>query len=86
MPISTIRSWPRAALALAAAALLAPTIAHAAGPQPKTVPGYYRMMLGDFAVTALSDGTLALPVDKMLTNVKPGQVDRALANYAPPAK
>ena len=79
MPISTIRSLPRAALALAAAALLAPTIADAAGPQPKTVPGYYRMMLGDFEVTAISDGTVALPVDKLLTNVKPGQVDRALA-------
>ncbi len=78
------RFAPLAMLALLTATL-AP-VAFAAGPAPKTVPGYYRMMLGDFAVTALSDGTLALPVDKMLTNVKPGQVDRALANYAPPAK
>ena len=79
MSMFNIRSLPGAALALAAAVALAPTIAHAAGPQPKTVPGYYRMMLGDFEVTAISDGTVALPVDKLLTNVKPGQVDRALA-------
>ena len=71
------RFAPLAMLALLAATL-APA-AHAAGPAPKTVPGYYRMMLGDFEVTALSDGTVALPVDKILTNVKPGQVDRALA-------
>jgi glyoxylase-like metal-dependent hydrolase (beta-lactamase superfamily II) len=61
-----------------AAALGAIFSAQAAGPQPKTVPGYYRMMLGDFEVTALSDGTVALPVDKLLTNVKPGQVDKSL--------
>lgn len=69
----------RTARALAlAAALAAAFTAEAAGPQPKTVPGYYRMMLGDFEVTAISDGTVGLPVEKLLTNVKPGQVDRAL--------
>ena len=66
------------ALALATALGAAFSAAHAAGPQPKTVPGYFRMMLGDFEVTALSDGTVALPVDKLLTNVKPGQVDKSL--------
>ena len=35
---------------------------HAEAPQVKAqAPGYYRMMLGDFEVTALSDGTVALP-------------------------
>jgi glyoxylase-like metal-dependent hydrolase (beta-lactamase superfamily II) len=54
--------------------------AHAAAPQVKTqAPGFYRMMLGDFEVTALSDGTLDLPVDKLLTNIKPGQADKMLA-------
>src|SRR5688500_12429202 len=49
--------------------------AHAAAPQVKTqAPGYYRMMLGDFEVTALSDGTMDLPVDKLLTNVQPAEV------------
>jgi glyoxylase-like metal-dependent hydrolase (beta-lactamase superfamily II) len=43
--------------------------AHAAAPLvKKQAPGYYRMMLGEFEVTALSDGTLDLPVDKLLTN------------------
>jgi glyoxylase-like metal-dependent hydrolase (beta-lactamase superfamily II) len=41
-------------------------------------PGWFRMSLGDFEVTALSDGTVALPVDKLLTNTKPGQVQRRL--------
>ena len=66
-----------AALALAANLASLPA-AHAGGPQPKTVPGYYRVMLGDIEVTAISDGTVGLPVDKLLTNVKPVQVEKAL--------
>lgn len=54
--------------------------AYAAAPMVKTsAPGYYRMMLGDFEITALSDGTVALPVDKILTNTTPDQVNKALA-------
>ncbi|MEP7298076.1 MAG: MBL fold metallo-hydrolase [Burkholderiales bacterium] len=53
--------------------------AQAAAPQVKTQPGYYRVMLGDFEVTALSDGTVALPVDKLLTNTTPAQVGKALS-------
>jgi glyoxylase-like metal-dependent hydrolase (beta-lactamase superfamily II) len=54
---------PLAALALFAAAT---TLAHAAGPMPRgQAPGWYRMMLGDFEVTALSDGTIDLPWDKL---------------------
>ncbi|WP_428425565.1 MBL fold metallo-hydrolase [Methylibium sp.] len=63
--------------ALAAGGLV--SAGHAAAPQQKTqAPGYYRMMLGDFEVTALSDGTVDLPVDKLLSGAKPGQVQRAL--------
>jgi len=36
-------------------------------------PGYYRMMLGDFEITALSDGTVALPVNTLLTNTTPAK-------------
>ncbi len=32
-------------------------------------PGWYRMMLGKFEVTALSDGTLPAPVDQYLHNI-----------------
>jgi hypothetical protein len=42
-------------------------VALAGAPQAKgQAPGWYRMMLGDFEVTALSDGTVALPWDKLL--------------------
>jgi glyoxylase-like metal-dependent hydrolase (beta-lactamase superfamily II) len=42
-------------------------------------PGWYRMMLGDFEVTALSDGTVALDVDKLLTNTTPAKVTATLS-------
>ena len=39
----------------------------AAAPMAGTAaPGYYRFMLGNFEVTALSDGTVDLPVDQLL--------------------
>jgi glyoxylase-like metal-dependent hydrolase (beta-lactamase superfamily II) len=41
-------------------------------------PGYYRMMLGDFEITALSDGTVGLPVDKLL-HEPAAKTDKALA-------
>ncbi len=47
-------------------------------PQAKTqAPGYYRMMLGDFEVTVVSDGTVPLPADKLLTDIPVEEV-RAL--------
>jgi glyoxylase-like metal-dependent hydrolase (beta-lactamase superfamily II) len=74
------RAAVAAALTVASSAVLVPAAAQAAAPQVKTqAPGYYRMMLGDFEVTALSDGTVELPMDKLLTNIKPAQVDKALS-------
>lgn len=73
--------WKRvvAGLVAIAAAVFWTTRAHAAAPLAKAqAPGYYRMMLGDFEVTALSDGVVALPVDKLLTNIKPERVDQML--------
>ena len=53
--------------------------AYAAAPMVKTqAPGYYRFMLGDFEVTAISDGTVKLPVKDLLTNTTPAKVDAAL--------
>ena len=53
--------------------------AFAAAPMVKTqAPGFYRMMLGDFEVTAISDGTVKLPVRDLLTNTTPTRVDAAL--------
>jgi glyoxylase-like metal-dependent hydrolase (beta-lactamase superfamily II) len=40
----------------------------AAAPMVKTqAPGFYRTMLGDFEITVISDGTVDLPVDKLLS-------------------
>src|SRR5450432_1529444 len=62
------------------ASMLGAAVVHAAAPMVKTqAPGYYRMMLGDFEVTALSDGTLGLPATKILTNTTPEKVAKVLA-------
>lgn len=42
-------------------------------------PGWYRMSLGDFEVTALLDGTVALPMETLLTNSTPAKINAALA-------
>jgi glyoxylase-like metal-dependent hydrolase (beta-lactamase superfamily II) len=56
-----------AVIAAIAFSTLPPTPAFAAAPIAKTqAPGYYRVMLGDFEVTALNDGFADLPVDKLL--------------------
>jgi len=74
-----MRSVLRSFLA-AACGLLIGASAHAGAPQVKTqAPGYYRMMLGDFEVTALSDGTVRLPVADLLTNTTRPKVTAALA-------
>jgi glyoxylase-like metal-dependent hydrolase (beta-lactamase superfamily II) len=68
------------AAALAFTTFAAPTLALAEAPMAKSqAPGWYRMKLGSFEVTALSDGTVKLPVDKLLTNVKPATVEQLLA-------
>ncbi|MDO8652107.1 MAG: MBL fold metallo-hydrolase [Undibacterium sp.] len=58
------------------------TAAQAAAPMVKTsAPGYYRLMLGEFEITALSDGTVALPIDKLLTNTTPAKTNKALNKF-----
>ena len=68
-------------LVLAALSInLLPT-AQAAAPQVKSsAPGFYRVMLGDFEVTTLSDGTVALPVDQLLLHTTPAHIKQALAD------
>ena len=57
------------------------SIALASAPLHKTqAPGYYRVMLGDFEVTVLSDGTLPFNVHTLLTNISPAQLDADLAH------
>lgn len=52
--------------------------AYAAAPMVKTqAPGFYRVMLGDFEITAINDGTVNLPVDKLLDE-PPARTDELL--------
>lgn len=63
---------------MAALLALAPA-AQAEVPQAKTqVPGYYRMSLGQFEITALYDGVIQLDVS-LLKNAKPADLERLLA-------
>src|SRR6478609_12094095 len=67
------------ALAFASGGLMS-TAAMASAPFAKApAPGYFRMMLGAYEVTALNDGTVDLPVDKLLM-VPEEQTKAALAN------
>ena len=71
----------RAVLSAGLIALLAASVSLGAAPQLKTqAPGYYRMMLGDFEITALSDGTNALPVSTLLQHVEPAELKKLLAS------
>lgn len=70
----------RGLAAMLTVTLLFGTAAEAGAPQLKTqAPGYYRMMLGDFEITALCDGTFPMEVSKLLTQITPEQLDAALA-------
>jgi glyoxylase-like metal-dependent hydrolase (beta-lactamase superfamily II) len=72
------RGWQRA-LAILIGGTIALNVANAAAPQVKTqAPGYYRIMLGDFEVTVLNDGTLSLPASVM-TNTTEAETEKALA-------
>lgn len=53
--------------------------AQAAAPLMKTqAPAYYRTFVGDFEITALSDGTVGLPVDKLLKGISHRNLKKAL--------
>jgi glyoxylase-like metal-dependent hydrolase (beta-lactamase superfamily II) len=66
-------------ISLAAFALALSDSALANAPAAKgQAPGWFRMMVGDFEVTAISDGTADLPMEKLLTNTTPAKVMAAL--------
>ena len=69
-----------AATLAVACTLLAPT-GHAAAPLVGTqAPGYYRMMLGDYEITALSDGSHAFPIDTVMTHIAAPTIKQDLAD------
>ena len=66
-------------LAVAGLFVLGSSLAVADAPQQKTqVPGYYRLMLGQFEVTALYDGAIDLD-EKLLKNIDKRDIQRLLA-------
>ncbi len=69
------------ALAIFATSLpLTPGTGRAAAPQQKSqAPGYYRMMLGDVEITALSDGTFPLKVSEVITGIASKDLEAALS-------
>jgi glyoxylase-like metal-dependent hydrolase (beta-lactamase superfamily II) len=55
---------------------------HAEAPMVKTqAPGFYRLMLGDFEVTVLSDGTNPLPAMKLLQGNPPRIAEALKRNF-----
>ena len=56
-------------------------VVYAEAPMVKTqVPGYYRMQVGQFEMTALYDGRIELDT-QLLKNVQPGDLDRLLKRF-----
>jgi glyoxylase-like metal-dependent hydrolase (beta-lactamase superfamily II) len=72
-------------LCMGIAGLFTAMSSQAAAPLLKTqAPGYYRMMLGQFEITALLDGTYLLPAEKMVVT-PPAQLARTLQREFLPA-
>lgn len=67
------------------ASLIAFSPVHAAV-QPSALdqqaPGYYRMKLGKLRITAVSDGTVTVPLNTLLTNISPDKLSKAMARDA----
>lgn len=79
--MKTVQQRTLSNLAAAAAALCLAAPAFAAAPMAKTpAPGWSRMMLGQFEVTPLSDGTVDLPMDKELAQ-DPNKTRDTLARF-----
>ncbi|MFZ6676143.1 MBL fold metallo-hydrolase [Undibacterium sp. Xuan67W] len=52
---------------------------YAAAPQLRTqVPGWYRIMVGDFEVTALNDGYTDMKPEQMLRHTRPDEIERGM--------
>ena len=64
-------------------AMLAPSPSLAAAPiVGGQAPGYYRMFVGRYEVTALLDGTHPFPAEELAINAKPGEVKTLLGRQS----
>lgn len=68
-----------AAIAFGATISFTPPACASAPMAAPQAPGYYRMMVGDIEVTALSDGTIDFPMDTLLSGESPAQLRTAFA-------
>lgn len=71
-----IRSFATMISLVAALLMLIP--AQASAPMVKTQPGFYRVMLGDFEITALNDGVVAYQTKQVLPTATPEQIKESL--------
>ncbi|MFH1806519.1 MAG: MBL fold metallo-hydrolase [Pseudomonadota bacterium] len=70
-----------AAIGVTASTIFVPLCANAKAPLAGTqAPGYYRLMVGDVEVTALSDGAGLFPIADLYLNTTPEHARTALAN------
>lgn len=76
-----------AGMALAAGTMAnAPLAALAKAPIVGTqLPGYYRIKLGNYEITALSDGTIELPLARLYENIEESEAEAILAGYFQPS-
>src|SRR6266700_93196 len=58
------------------------TAGRAALPLVKTQPGFYRLMLGDFEITALNDGVVAYSTRRVLPTATPEEIKSGLTENA----
>lgn len=65
-----------------AAGLLMTTAAAQAADTTRQAPGYYRMTLGKLTVTAVSDGTVTIPLDQVLVPIDKETLQRRMAEDA----
>jgi hypothetical protein len=78
--MSQVRVSPAFLALMGAALTLCSCVSvRASAPMAKTQPGFYRMMLGDFEVTALNDGVVAYPTTRVLPTATPEQVKTGLS-------
>ncbi|WP_409934759.1 MBL fold metallo-hydrolase [Paraburkholderia sp. BCC1884] len=74
-----MQALTRCMLVLSVVASVWSGAAWAAAPQVKTqAPGFYRIMLGSFEVTALSDGTHPFPIDTVVQDIPKAEIARDL--------
>jgi glyoxylase-like metal-dependent hydrolase (beta-lactamase superfamily II) len=76
------RTSIKISIAILLAAIVLAESSFAAAPMAKTpAPGFHRIMLGDFELSVVSDGTSPLPLNTLLQNTTPAAIGRALAKW-----